>query len=216
MTIYLVGSGHDALLRGLAARALGDARARGAPARPRVCAVLAATEGDPRLSAFMRKNAEGLFAGAEVVPFAGAKEELVAAHVVFVGGGDAAEGARVLARAGADAWLRDAAERGTTILGVSAGTIMLGAWWAEWPDEDAEGELVACTGVMEDLVLDCHAEDDDWVELREVQKLLAKRGDAKSYRFFGVPTGGALEVPAGTAGAGGSVRHLGNPPFVLG
>ena len=66
-------------------------------------------------------------------------------------------------------------------MGLSAGAMMLGACWAEWPDAAEEGvphddgALVACSGVVPDLVVDCHAEEDGWAELNMVHAMLVER-----------------------------------------
>ena len=101
-------------------------------------------------------------------------------------------------------------------MGVSAGSIALGAWWAEWPDDETGSEseqlartrLVAGIGVVADHVFDTHNEEDDWDELRVVAKLCAARG--KAARFLGIPSGGALVFHRD-----GSMEPLGKPPFVL-
>ncbi len=136
-------------------------------------------------------------------------------------GGDPVEGANRLVHAGADAWLRDANARGAACLGISAGAMMLAAWWAEWPDAPPHGaahdggELVRCTGVVPDLVVDCHAEEDHWGELYLVRAMLRDRyarvANGESLpRFLGLPTGGGIVVePDGTR------APLGSPPFEL-
>ena len=101
-------------------------------------------------------------------------------------------------------------------MGVSAGSIVLGAWWAEWPDDESgtEGEQLARTGLVAGIgavaghVFDTHNEEDDWDELRLVAKLCAARG--KTARFLGIPTGGALVFHGD-----GSMETVGNAPFVL-
>jgi hypothetical protein len=93
------------------------------------------------------------------------------------------------------------------MLGLSAGSIMLGAHWAEWPDDgdDHGATLVPCTGVVADLVVDCHDEASDWEELRAVARLLAAT-NAPTPRFIGIPTGGAVVVDAS-----GAIGQLGGP-----
>jgi cyanophycinase-like exopeptidase len=155
-----------------------------------------------------------------------ALETIAGADVIFVGGGDPVQGARLLASASADAWLRDARARGTPCLGISAGAMMLAAWWATWPDHPAPGaphdggELVRCAGVIPDLVVDCHAEEDDWNELHLVRNLLAERPSPPDsllppspLRFLGIPTGrGVIVGPDGmtefVAGASTSLPPL--------
>jgi cyanophycinase-like exopeptidase len=138
------------------------------------------------------------------------------ADLVFVSGGDPTLGAKVLQRAGASAWLREANARGVPLMGVSAGTIVLGAWWAEWPEDDdpdpeaalARTKLVRCIGAVPDHVFDTHNEEDDWDELRLVRQLCARKH--KNARFVGVPTGGALIRHGDDA-----METLGVEPFIL-
>ena len=158
----------------------------------------------------------------EAMPARDAAAIVERADVVFVGGGDPVQGARRLVNAGADAWLRDARARGTSCLGVSAGAIMLSAWWADWPDHPPHGAphdggtLVECTRVVPDLVVDCHAEDDDWNELRLVHGMMRARAlcgpsvTTPQPRFLGLPTGRGIVVdPAGT------IAFVGGPAFEL-
>jgi cyanophycinase-like exopeptidase len=134
------------------------------------------------------------------------------ADLIYLTGGDPVLGAKVLAEAGADEWLREARQRGAHLAGGSAGAIMLGAWWADWPDEpDGSpfdgGTLVRCTGVVPDLVLDTHAEDDQWEELLLVKGML--EAAHHSVRLRGIPTDGGLVV-----GPDGSLRAIGEEPFI--
>ncbi|MEO6573724.1 MAG: Type 1 glutamine amidotransferase-like domain-containing protein, partial [Polyangiaceae bacterium] len=135
------------------------------------------------------------------------------ADLVFLSGGDPVLGARILCEAGADAWIREARERGAAAAGISAGAIMLGAWWASWPDDHHGDEpfdggvVIPCLGVVDDLVIDCHAEEDDWNELELVSEMLRAKG--VSARFRGVPTRGGLIVRPDN-----SLEIVGDEPFV--
>jgi hypothetical protein len=98
---------------------------------------------------------------------------------------------------------------------VSAGAIVLGQWWADWPAEEAHDvdlvqhtSLVRCTGVVPGHVFDTHNEEDDWDELRVVAELLRRRGLPS--RLLGIPTRGALVFSAG-----GPMEVVGEEPFVL-
>jgi hypothetical protein len=142
-----------------------------------------------------------------------ARRLVESADLVFVSGGDPVAGAKLLCGAGADAWLRDARQRGAMLAGGSAGAILLGAYWAEWPD-DGEGkpfdggQLVRCTGVAADLVLDAHDEEDGWSELKLVHGML--RAGGHTHRVRGIPTGGGLVVHDD-----GRLEPVGDPPFEL-
>ena len=214
--VYLAASSHEPTLRAMASRIVADV----APARRplRVAATYAAA-GDG-MADRVSHSIGHLFGGADVRRFtvageanAMAPEDAIAvlaeADLVFVSGGDPVAGARRLVDAGADAWLREARARGTPFLGISAGSMMLGAWWAEWPDHPPPnaphdgGVLVPCTRVVPDLVVDCHAEADDWNEIRLVRAILRDHPPPLSgprLRFFGLPTQGGIVVsPAGAA-----------------
>jgi cyanophycinase-like exopeptidase len=221
-TAYLVGSGQDGLLPKVAKRAR-DATAK---AKPRVAVTYAPVAGSKEGLAFMSERMPRLFPDATLARFAVRGEEgatdakraravVESADLVFVSGGDPTLGAKILVDAGADAWLREARDRGTPVMGVSAGSIVLGAWWAEWPDDDedddadlARTKLVACTGVVPGVTFDTHNEADDWDELRVVSRL-ASKARTKS-RFLGIPTGGALVFDARDR-----MEVVGKEPFVL-
>ncbi len=100
----------------------------------------------------------------------------------------------MLAKTGADVWIREASARGVPTFGVSAGAILLGDYWVDWAEDDdapiEDASLVPCTGVVAGHVFDAHDEDDDWGELRAAATLLKARGIQA--RLLGIPTGGAL------------------------
>lgn len=219
--IYLLGSGQpkSELWKDLLDRAFANARA------PRVAISLAPISGSPgALKSFSSRFTSKTFGGAEVKrfsvagepdaqPAADARRTVADAQLVFVSGGDPVDGARLLVGAGADQWLREASARGATLAGGSAGSILLGAFWAEWPEEPNGrpfdgGELVRCTGAAGDLVVDTHDEDDDWGELKMVHGMLRAAGHP--HRVRGIPTHGALVVHAG-----GRLESVGEPAFEL-
>jgi cyanophycinase-like exopeptidase len=220
--VYLAASSHPGTLQALARRAHASIGER--PAR--VAVSHAASGGaHPRASSFL----EGLFGGAQVTRFTVAGEKhamppdearavVLGADLIFLGGGDPVLGARLLVDAGADGWLRDARARGVPCMGISAGSMMLGAWWADWPEDPLEGahhdggELVSCTRVVGDLVIDCHAEEDDWNELRLVRAMLRQRLEdaAPLPRLIGIPTEAGLIV-----NPDGSLEPIGGAPFEL-
>lgn len=219
-SVYLVGSGQGGTLSTMVKRALRKVEGR----RPKVAASYAAMHGNASGLAFMLSTAAKVF-GVEVQRFfvpgehgAGSdkpgRAAIDAADVIFMAGGDPVAGAQLFAASGADAWLRDARARGTALLGISAGSMMLCEWWASWPDEPPKeapfegGTLVRCTGVAPDLVADCHAEEDDWAELRLVRGMLV--ADGLSPRLIGLPHGGGVIVDAE-----GKLEPIGKPPFTL-
>jgi len=189
---YLVASGQDGLLPQLARRAM---EAVGKE-RPHVAVSYAPVAGDAGGLRFMSERMPRLFPGAVLETIDRDPAVVARADLVFVSGGDPTLGAKVLAETGADAWLREARARGVPAMGVSAGAIVLGDWWVEWPEDDEDDpalertSLVACAGLVPAHVFDTHNEEDDWDELRVAAKLAHKQGLA--VRFLGIPTGGAL------------------------
>ncbi len=221
--ILLVGGPDDALLRKVGARALAASRS----ARPRVAALYAPIAGHPDGLAFMQRSVADMFPDADVrrVVLPGedahataddARRAIDDADVVFVSGGDPVLGANLVRGCGADGWLRTAITRGAAIVGASAGSIILGAWWASWPEDENDGaddehqgaKLVPCAAIAPRLVLDAHDEADDWAELRVVARLVKQRGD--DVRFVGIPTAGAIAVDGD-----GKIESIGRAPFFL-
>ncbi len=222
-TSYLVGSGEDALLALVAERAR---KAIGKKAMT-VAVSYAPVAGNTSGLKFMSERMPRLFPGAVVERFSVKGESgamrsnevrviIDRADLVFVSGGDPTLGARLLDDSGASEWIREAQTRGTATMGVSAGSIALGAWWADWPDDESghESEQLARTALVPGIgavpghVFDAHNEEDDWDELRLVAQLCAARGETA--RFLGIATGGAV-IFSGD----GSMESVGNPPFVL-
>jgi hypothetical protein len=219
--VYLASSSQKKTFDALVAHALA-----GIARKPARIATTYAASGEPhvaQMGAFLTKA----FGGAEVtrftvkgekspMPAADARAIVERADLVFLGGGDPAHGAHLLAAAGADQWIRDAHAHGTACMGMSAGAIMLCAWWGEWPDDaprDAPhdgGSLVPCARVVPDLVLDCHAEEDHWAELALVRGMLRDHlgATANLPRFLGLPTGSGLIV-----GPDRSLETVGLAPF---
>jgi cyanophycinase-like exopeptidase len=200
--VYLLGSSHGAAVAEVLRRLVADS---GTPRRVAVSfAALASADG----AAQARGLGRSLFPGAVVERFAveGERDAMPAddaravvdrADVLFFGGGDPVLAARRLVAAGADAWVREARARGAACVGLSAGSIALGAFWGDWPadDPDGEPELVPCIAAVKQLVVDCHAEEDDWEELRLVQQKLGHSGEALT--FAGIGHGAALIVGPG-------------------
>jgi hypothetical protein len=206
-SVFLASSGAD--LGAMAARAIAAAGAGRTDTPLRVAVSYAPMADAPGGLAHMKGAAQRTFGGSgisleafavEGEPHAMAPREAHAivarADLVFVTGGDPVLGARILAAAGADAWLREAHARGASMLGVSAGAMVLAARWASWPDPDENpeaargpfdgGTLVPCAAVADRVVVDCHAEKDAWAELVLVRDLLVAEGTALAdIRFEG-------------------------------
>jgi putative intracellular protease/amidase len=205
--IYLLGSGHGGLPAKLAARAVGDTGKR----KPRVAVTVAPMAGDDHGMKYTTGQMPRLFPGTTLDVIENDRSVVDGADLIFVSGGDPVHGAKALARTGAADWIREASARGAVVMGISAGAILLGDWWADWPEDDSSTEpvpLVACLGIAAGHVFDTHDEADDWAELRTVAKSLESR--AMKATFIGIPSGGAL------VGRGGEpFEVVGSAPFTL-
>jgi cyanophycinase-like exopeptidase len=123
-----------------------------------------------------------------------ARERVLEADLIFLGGGDPVLVAQRLVASGADDWVREAHSKGATCVGVSAGSIVLGAFWASWSDDNpnAAPEVIRCAGVAPRLVVDCHDEGSNWDELRAVRECLGDQG--RELTFAGIGHRAALVV----------------------
>jgi cyanophycinase-like exopeptidase len=215
--VYLQGSGQPSApaFKQMIEQALGGVTGR----KPRVALTLAALDGNASIiKKFLGWFTARAFGGAEVTRIdelsaEAAKAAVESADLIYLSGGDPVAGARNLAASGRDVWLREARARGAALGGGSAGAILLGAFWADWPEEpDGKpfdgGTLVRMTGVVGDLVVDTHNEEDDWDELRLVHGMLQAAGE--NVRLRGIPTGGGLIVAPD-----GAIQAIGDPPLVL-
>jgi cyanophycinase-like exopeptidase len=200
--VYLVGDSHAGTLREVFQR-IQTTHGKKALRFAVSFAALEGRHGEARARSF----AKSLLPDAEVLHFSvdgeqgamvpsRAREIVERADVLFFGGGDPVLAARRLVASGADGWIRDARARGAVCVGISAGSIALAAYWAAWPDDDPDAppELVRGVGAAPHVVVDCHAEEDDWSELRAVHDLLG--ADAKKYVFGGIGHASALVVHA--------------------
>lgn len=132
----------------------------------------------------------------------GARSSLSAADIVFVAGGDVAEGMQTLEATGITGCLRDLHRAGKTFLGMSAGSIMLGSRWVRWPDESdtASAEPFPCLGIAP-VCCDTHGEGDDWEELHALLRLCEPGTTG-----YGIPTGCTL-----VCGDDGRLRAISGP-----
>jgi dipeptidase E len=136
-----------------------------------------------------------------------AQAVLESADVIFVSGGDVDFGMRVLEERGALPVFETLAREGRPLIGISAGSIMLGRAWIRFPEGKSKvpPSVFPCLGLAP-VYVDTHAEEDRWAELRALLGLLAACGERPvGYgltRRGGVsiePTGrGARVVPFGT------------------
>jgi peptidase E len=179
-------------------RALSRALGESGKAKPRV-AYLGVASGDNLLffnavKALLKKAGAGdvvmprlAKAGADL---AEAKKILEAADVVFITGGEVEDGMVWLNRHGLADFVRELYSRGKLFLGMSAGSIMMGAHWVRWEDEDNDdtASLFDCLGIIP-ATFDTHAEDEDWKELKAALKLMGPGA-----RGYGIPRDGMISA----------------------
>jgi peptidase E len=147
-----------------------------------------------------------------------AKDQLEAADIVFISGGDVEAGMDIVNGKGMADFLRGLYLQGKPFFGISAGSIMLAREWVRWsdPDDDSTANIFPCLGIAP-VICDCHAEGDDWEELKALLKLEKDGADG-----YGIPSGAGIKVtPEGQVTAlgfpvpryarnGGAVRMTGN------
>ncbi len=168
-------------------------------ARPSVAYIGAASDDDRDFLRFVTAYLQRSGAGeVRLAALASARADLAAAQtviassdLVFVSGGDVEAGMAHLERHGLIPLLRTRHGAGTPFVGLSAGSIMLARCWVRWsdPDDDATAAVFPCVGLAP-VLCDCHAESDDWEELRALLEL-TREGIG-----YGIPAGGALRVDA--------------------
>ena len=112
------------------------------------------------------------------------------ADVVFLSGGEVEDGINWIKKHGLAGLLKELYLAGKQFIGISAGAIMLGDWWVRWdvPDDDDTAALFRCLGIVP-AVFDTHAEDEDWIELKTVLRLL---GDGS--HGYGLRRGGIISA----------------------
>jgi hypothetical protein len=207
---HLVASGEGDTLATVAKRALEQVQRALGKRAPVVAATYAPVENNPDGMKFMSGRTKTLFPGATLEIIDTDRAVVDRADLVFVSGGDPTHGAKVLAKTGAATWIREASARGVPTFGVSAGAILLGDWWVDWPEDDEapleDANLVPCIGAVAGHVFDAHDEADDWGELRAAATLLKAR--QIQARLLGIPTGGALIWTSSS-----EFEVVGIPPF---
>jgi cyanophycinase len=120
------------------------------------------------------------------------------ADLILLAGGDVQQGWRAFEAAGLRHLLAKRHREGAVLVGVSAGAVQLGL--VGWPVGDPAPEKLFPTLGLVPFVIDAHAEEDDWEELR---RIVARSGGAM--RGLGIPRGaGVVLHPDGSVEA---VRH---------
>jgi cyanophycinase-like exopeptidase len=134
-----------------------------------------------------------------MIPAAPSAEELAfveSADVILLAGGDVLRGWEAFQASGVRERVERRYHEGAVLIGVSAGAVQLGT--AGWP----EGEPDAAFGTwgLVPLVVDAHAEEDEWAALSAVVRA---RGEGA--RGIGIPMGAGLVYhPDGSVEA---IRH---------
>jgi len=221
--VHLIGGGPGTLgsLRAHLKGALASVVAKGKP----LVAYVGAASGDD--AGFQRMiGAEIVRAGGRVegVKLASSRARVGTAErvledcdVVFVSGGDVDAGMSVLTARGVLPLFHRLGREGRPMIGISAGSIMLGLAWVRFPDEDHEAKhpskrpggpaLFPCMGIAP-VYVDAHAEEDRWAELRVLVRLLAASGVPNPIAYGLTREGGVWIEPSG---AGSKVIAFGGP-----
>jgi peptidase E len=157
-------------------------------------AYLGASNGDqPEYFQLFQAAMAGLDAECRMIPAVPSSEDMAflrSAGLVLLAGGDVQRGWTAFERSGVREAVAQRHQEGAVLVGVSAGAVQLGM--AGWP-EGSTAQLFATWGLVPFLV-DAHAEDDEWAELRAA--VLAHDGQAVG---FGIPRGGGMAYhPDGT------------------
>jgi hypothetical protein len=108
---------------------------------------------------------------------------LESADVILLAGGDVELGWQAFQASGVNHIVERRYHEGAVLIGISAGAVQLGN--AGWPVGDPASAFQ--TWGLAPFVIDAHAEDEDWADLRAVVRA---RGEGA--RGIGIPRGGAL------------------------
>jgi peptidase E len=210
--IHLIGGGPGTMLslRRHLRSALSDVQATKKP----LVAYVGAASGDR--PAFQQMIAAVVaFAGGRMkaVKLASPRAKVSAAQglledcdVVFMSGGDVDAGMNVLHERGVLPVFHALGREGRPMIGISAGSIMLGRAWVRFPEADAPGmpedtatpQVFQCMGLAP-VYIDAHAEDDAWGELRVLLQVLGARGERAI--AYGLTRKGGVCVEQGKDGA---------------
>lgn len=149
---------------------------------PKIAYIGTASQDDGRFMAAIGSMLEASGAGSlELVPLASENADVAQAEalmescdIIFISGGEPADGMRWLQRHDLVGFLQELFEQGKPFFGISAGAIMMGEHWFEPvdPDDASSIRLVDCLGLVP-AVFDAHGEDTDWADMG---KLLALMG----------------------------------------
>jgi peptidase E len=180
---------------------------------PTIAYVGAASEDDPgffkMISQMIQNSADCRFTHALMVSAKAdinkAKESLQSADAVFMSGGDVEAGMQVLRDKKLISFFKEVHNSGKLFFGASAGSIMMAREWVRWPDpdDDSSAELFPCLGLAP-LIIDTHAEEDNWSELKAALHLKDQLTTG-----YGIASGSTLKISPG-----GLLEALGGPVAV--
>jgi peptidase E len=156
--------------------------------RPRIAYVGAAANDSVAFAALVRGLVFGVTAdvvsvrlGRRAEPTSRLRAALADADLVFFTGGDVELGMRLVDERGLAPYLRELAQQGKPMEGISAGAILLGRSWVRFPGDDPAGaERFDCLGVVP-ASFDTHAEADGWDELRALAHRIAPADEPVVY-----------------------------------
>jgi hypothetical protein len=119
---------------------------------------------------------------------------------IFVSGGDVELGMSVLQDRGVLPLFHTLVLAGKPIIGISAGSIMLGRAWVRFPEEKVGVKALGpsvfpCMGLAP-VYVDAHAEDEEWGELRVLLHLVAQSGENRPVGYGLTRKGGLTLEPS--------------------
>jgi peptidase E len=102
-----------------------------------------------------------------------AKTILSESDGIFISGGEVEDGMYWLAFHELKEFLKSLFDNGKLFIGISAGTIMMGAYWARWiePEDKIPSERFSCLGFVP-IVFDTHGEKEGWPDMKKVMALM--------------------------------------------
>lgn len=124
-----------------------------------------------------------------------AKGVLEDCNLVFVSGGDVEAGMNVLHERGVLPVFRALAREGRPILGISAGSIMLGRAWVRFAEDGGPPALFPCMGLAP-VYVDAHDEEAGWAELRVLLRLVVASGEPRPVGYGLTRQGGIRVEPS--------------------
>lgn len=113
------------------------------------------------------------------------REYLSDADIILLAGGDVARGWRIMRQTGMCDLIRQRFEQGATLIGVSAGAVLLGL--QGWTEQSSNEDFVFDSFGLLPWLIDAHDEERNWSRLRNRIELSAPRCSA-----IGLPAGSGM------------------------